>query len=136
MPKKSNNQNQQVNQQQVQNVQESTNEVVTNNQQVNTSMNQGQQQSGTFIQDTSRATGPHTDDPNKLHIVAVHKEGRFNTAFQLSDGQVVNLDQAIQLVESDQIEDMNTGVNREGEKFLRSYPDGDSSNNLNNLPRF
>lgn len=78
----------------------------------------------------------HHIDPNKLKIVAVQKDGRNIKAVQFQNGEVADIQQAIQMAEQDLIEDVNTGKNREGEKTLRSYPDGDPTNNLDNLPTF
>jgi hypothetical protein len=94
-------------------------------------------QYGTFMRDgTQYGQGPHTIDPNKAVIRAVHYEGGGISAVQFQDGSVVNIASAIAMSEAGLIEDANTGRNREGQKTLRSYPDGDPSNNLSNLPRF
>lgn len=81
----------------------------------------------------------HQDDPNKLHIVAVRKNGSGDIeAVQFQNGQIAGIEEAIQMAENDLIEDVNTGATR-GEnkhKTLRSYPDGDPTNNLDNLPTF
>lgn len=83
-----------------------------------------------------RNNGPHTIDPNKAMIQSVHYENGSIEAVKFQNGQVVDVQTAIEMTEADLIEDANTGVNRKGEKTLRSYPDGDPSNNLSNLPRF
>lgn len=94
-------------------------------------------QYGTFMRDgTQYGVGPHTIDPNKAMIQAVHYDDGAIAAVQFQDGRVVDIAGAIGMAESGLIEDVNTGRNREGEKTLRSYPDGDPSNNLSNLPRF
>ncbi|WP_274362161.1 DUF3892 domain-containing protein [Paenibacillus thermotolerans] len=94
-------------------------------------------QYGTFMRDgTQYGAGPHTIDPNKAIIRAVHYENGGISAVQFQDGTVVGIAHAIAMAEAGLIEDVNTGRNREGQKTLRSYPDGDPSNNLSNLPRF
>ncbi|UKS29788.1 DUF3892 domain-containing protein [Paenibacillus sp. HWE-109] len=94
-------------------------------------------QYGTFMRDgTQYGAGPHTIDPNKAIIQAVHYGDGGISAVQFQDGRVVGIDEAISMTEAGYIEDVNTGRNRQGEKTLRSYPDGDPSNNLSNLPRF
>lgn len=94
-------------------------------------------QYGTFMRDgTQYGLGPHTIDPNKAIIQAVHYENGGISAVQFQDGSVVEIAKAIAMAEAGLIEDVNTGRNREGQKTLRSYPDGDPSNNLSNLPRF
>lgn len=94
-------------------------------------------QYGTFMRDgTQYGAGPHTIDPNKAIIQAVHYGDGAISSVQFQDGRVVDIANAIAMTEAGLIEDVNTGRNREGEKTLRSYPDGDPSNNLSNLPRF
>jgi|GEM_PF-1083324 len=94
-------------------------------------------QYGTFMRDgTQYGAGPHTIDPNKYSIRAVHYENGGISAVQFQDGTVVDIAHAIAMAEAGLIEDVNTGKNRERQKTLRSYPDGDPSNNLSNLPRF
>jgi hypothetical protein len=81
----------------------------------------------------------HQVDPNKLQIVAVRKNGGGDiTEVKFQNGQTASVEEAIQMAEQDLIEDVNTGATR-GEnkhKTLRSYPDGDPTNNLDNLPTF
>jgi len=94
-------------------------------------------QYGTFMRDgTQYGKGPHTIDPNKAIITGVHYENGAIAAVQFQDGTRVDIAKAIAMAEAGYIEDVNTGRNREGQKTLRSYPDGDPSNNLSNLPRF
>jgi hypothetical protein len=94
-------------------------------------------QYGTFMRDgTQYGAGPHTIDPNKAIIQSVHYGDGGISAVQFQDGRVVDIAAAIAMTEAGLIEDVNTGRNREGQKTLRSYPDGDPSNNLSNLPRF
>ncbi|KIL34261.1 hypothetical protein SD71_21130 [Cohnella kolymensis] len=69
-------------------------------------------------------------------IQAVHYQNGAIAAVQLQNGSVVDIATAIGMAEAGLIEDVNTGRNREGQKTLRSYPDGEQSNNLSNLPRF
>lgn len=94
-------------------------------------------QYGTFMRDgTQYGRGPHTIDPSKAIISAVHYENGGISAVQFQDGTVVDIAYAIAMAEAGLMEDVNVGRNREGQKTLRSYPDGDPSNNLSNLPRF
>lgn len=94
-------------------------------------------QFGTFMRDgTQYGKGPHTIDPNKAIIQAVHYEDGGIRSVQFQDGTIVDIAHAIALAEAGLIEDVNTGKNREGQKTLRSYPDGVPENNLSNLPRF
>jgi hypothetical protein len=94
-------------------------------------------QFGTFMRDgTQYGLGPHTIDPNKAIIQAVHYQNGAIAAVQFQNGSVVDIATAIGMAEAGLIEDVNTGRNREGQKTLRSYPDGEPSNNLSNMPKF
>lgn len=55
-------------------------------------------------------------------------------SYRLDTGQVISKGEGIKLAEQGQIDGVTVGVSKSGEKFLRSMPDGDSSNNLDNLP--
>lgn len=58
------------------------------------------------------------------------------TDVQFDDGTTATIEQAIAMAEADVIAGVNTGVNVEGEKTLRSNRDDDPTNNLSNLPTF
>jgi len=58
------------------------------------------------------------------------------TEVMLKDGQVYSVDEAIQLAKDNLIEGVNVGRSKDGTEFLRSYPDGEEDNNLDNLPTF
>jgi len=76
---------------------------------------------------------------NQLEIVAVRKNGEGDLEqVKLNNGQVVDIQTAIQMAEQDQIANVNTGSTRgdNPHKTLRSNPDGDPTNNLDNLPTF
>jgi len=76
---------------------------------------------------------------NQLEIVAVRKNGDGDLEqVKLNNGQVVDIQTAIQMAEANQIANVNTGATRgdHPHKTLRSNPDGDPSNNLSNLPTF
>jgi hypothetical protein len=94
-------------------------------------------QYGTFMRDgTQYGKGPHTIDPNKGIIRAVRYMDGGISAVQFQDGSVADIATAIAMAEAGMIEDVNTGKNREGQKTLRSYPDGNPGNNLSSLPQF
>ena len=44
----------------------------------------------------------------------------------LNDGRIFDVNTAIEMAESGLIENVNTGATRDGEKTLRSDPDGNS----------
>ncbi len=72
-----------------------------------------------------------------MKIKAVRKdENGTIQQYQLDNGTTVDVNQAIQMVESKQIENCNVFTTRNGSKAIRSNNDGDPSNNLDNLPTF
>lgn len=74
---------------------------------------------------------------DKGRIVKVRKNGDGDiTNVMLEDGTVYSLDEAIQLTEQGNISGVNVGRSKSGTDFLRSDPDGDTSNNLDQLPTF
>lgn len=54
--------------------------------------------------------------------------------YKLSSGEVIGKQEAVKLAEKGQIEDVTVGTSKYGEKFLRSIPDADKKNNMDNLP--
>lgn len=77
-------------------------------------------------------------DPQKKTIVAVHKLHGNIKQVKFDTGEIVDIEQAIQMAEQGLINNVNTGATRGAHphKTLRSNPDGDPSNNLDNLPEF
>lgn len=69
----------------------------------------------------------------KITCVKHDKNGEI-ISYRLDTGQVISKSEGIKLAEQGQIDGVTVGVSKSGEKFLRSMPDGDSSNNLDNLP--
>ena len=56
--------------------------------------------------------------------------------YRLDNGTVVGVQQAIEMVESKQIDNCNVFTTKSGTKAIHSNNDGDASNNLDNLPTF
>lgn len=54
--------------------------------------------------------------------------------YELSNGQTVNKDEAIQMTKSGQIAGVAVVLNK-GNEYLRSLPDDNEGNNLSNLPK-
>lgn len=71
----------------------------------------------------------------QLQIVAVHMEGSDITQYQLSDGRIVGETEIVNLANQKLVSNVIVS-SRDGEEYVRSIPDGDPSNNLQNLPRF
>lgn len=72
-----------------------------------------------------------------MKIVAVSKDDKGTIQqYKLDNNQVVDVNQAISMVENKEIEHCNVFTTRNGSKAIRSNNDGDASNNLDNLPTF
>lgn len=66
-------------------------------------------------------------------IVALVKEGGRVTGYKLSDGNIVDKVDGVELAKQGEIK--NVGIaHRKGDEYLKSIPDGTESNNLGNLP--
>lgn len=66
-------------------------------------------------------------------IVALVKEDGLVTGYQLSDGRVLSKDEGVQLAKQGGIQGVGVAV-RNGTEYLKSLPDENEGNNLNNLP--
>ena len=71
--------------------------------------------------------------PNARHITALVKESGKITGYQLSDGQVINKEQGIELARKGEIAGVGIATNQ-GTEYLKSLPDQSEGNNLGNLP--
>lgn len=72
----------------------------------------------------------------ELKVVAVKKNDEGNLSkFKLNDGRVVNLDECAAMCDCGELSLTHT-TGKDGAPVIRSYPDGDESNNLSNLPEF
>ena len=66
-------------------------------------------------------------------IVGLVKSGGRISGYKLSDGQIVDKTQGVQLAKQGDI--LGVGVSsRNGNEYLKSLPDGTEGNNLSNLP--
>ena len=72
---------------------------------------------------------------NKTVITKVRKnpEGDI-TDVMLGDGNVYAINDAISMAKDGLIEGVNVGRAKNGREYLRSNPNGDKSDNLDNLP--
>jgi len=66
-------------------------------------------------------------------IVALVKESGRIRGYQLSDGQVLNKEEAVALARAGGIEGVGI-AHRHGAEYLKSLPDNTENNNLGNLP--
>jgi hypothetical protein len=74
-----------------------------------------------------------TPGPDARQIVALVKERGRVTGYQLSDGQIVDKAQGVQLAKQGGIQGVGISE-RKGNEYLKSLPDGTQNNNLGNLP--
>ncbi|MDF2567891.1 MAG: hypothetical protein K0R90_1347 [Oscillospiraceae bacterium] len=74
-----------------------------------------------------------TPNPDAKQIVALVKERGRVTGYQLSDGQVLDKPQGVQLAKQGGIRGVGIAV-RNGNEYLKSLPDGAENNNLSSLP--
>lgn len=72
-----------------------------------------------------------------MEVVAVRKDSKgIITSYKLDNGRVIQPNQAVTMVENGQLGGYNIATAKDGTKSIRSNPDGDSTNNLDNLPVF
>lgn len=106
-----------------------TNMNTMNNQNNN---NQNNNQFGNNLAMQSFETVP-TANANACEIVAQVKSSGDVTGYQLSNGQMVDLQTAVQMAKNGEIKGVGVATNQ-GTEYLRSLPDNDPNNNLGNLP--
>lgn len=74
-------------------------------------------------------------DKHKIVKVKKNSDGDI-TDIQLENGEVHAIKEAISLVKDEQISGVNVGKAKNGREFLRSNPNGNDEDNLDNLPSF
>lgn len=72
-------------------------------------------------------------NPNAPKISALVKDGGRVVGYQLSDNQIINKNQGVELAKQGGIQGVGI-ANRNGNEYLKSLPDGEENNNLTNLP--
>ncbi len=76
-------------------------------------------------------------EKQKESVIAVRKNGDDDIIeLKLSNGQVVDYKEGQQMAKNGMIVNVNVFNGPDGEEHLRSNPDGDPTNNLDNLPQF
>lgn len=98
----------------------------------NNQESQVNQQFGNNLAMQSFETIPNAN-VNACEIVAQVKSSGDVTGYQLSNGQTVDLQTAVQMAKNREIKGVGVATNQ-GTEYLRSLPDNDASNNLGNLP--
>ncbi|KOO50773.1 DUF3892 domain-containing protein [Priestia koreensis] len=73
----------------------------------------------------------------KEQFVAVRKNSDGDLdEFQTASGQILSYQDALQLVQAGNVENVSAFKGKDGGTYIRSNPDGDKSNNLDSLPTF
>lgn len=75
------------------------------------------------------------DGKTKITKVRKNPDGDITDVI-LTDGNVYSVDQAIILARDGVIEGVNVGRTKNGREYLRSNPNGETLDNLDNLPQF
>ena len=75
---------------------------------------------------------PHNNEKAQ-DIVALVKDSGKVTGYKLSDGNVVNKQQGVELARHGGIKGVGI-ASRNGNEYLKSIPDNKENNNLSNLP--
>lgn len=70
---------------------------------------------------------------SKIQKVKKNEDGDI-TAVMLDDGNVYDIDEAIRMAKNGQIEGVIVGRAKNGREYLRSQPNGNPNDNLDNLP--
>ncbi|MCL6478874.1 MAG: DUF3892 domain-containing protein [Peptococcaceae bacterium] len=71
-----------------------------------------------------------------MRIEKVKKNAEGDITDVMINGNVYNIDEAITMARDGIIEGVTVARARSGREYLRSLPDGDRANNLDNLPTF
>lgn len=74
-------------------------------------------------------------DKSKVIKVKKNPQGDI-TDVMLENGNVYSIDEAIMMAKDHLIEDVNVGKAKNGREYLRSNPNGDEGDNLENKPIF
>ncbi|HSQ33665.1 MAG TPA: DUF3892 domain-containing protein [Peptostreptococcaceae bacterium] len=75
------------------------------------------------------------NDKTKIINVRKNQQGDI-TDVMLQDGNVYAIENAIMLAKDHLIEGVNVGKAKNGREYLRSNPNGDKNDNLDNVPTF
>jgi len=76
-------------------------------------------------------------DNIKAKIVKIKKNNDGDITDVMTDnGNVYSIDEAIIMTKDHVIDGVNVGTARNGREYLRSNPNGEENDNLDNLPNF
>lgn len=72
-----------------------------------------------------------------MKITGVKKDSNGTISeYKLEDGAILSHEKAVKMAENNKLKGYNVATARNGVKSIRSNPDGDISNNLDELPEF
>jgi len=72
-----------------------------------------------------------------MKITEVKKDSNGTISeYKLEDGAILTHEKAVKMAENNKLKGYNVATARNGVKSIRSNPDGDISNNLDELPEF
>ena len=76
------------------------------------------------------------NDTNVGHVIeGISRDDRGEiNAYKLDNGEIVPKKQAVFMAKQGEIKGVSVVLSKNGEEFLRSLPDDDANNNLENLP--
>lgn len=74
-------------------------------------------------------------DTTKIIKVRKNNDGDI-TDIMLQNGSIFSINEAIMMARDNKIEGVNVGKAKNGREFLRSDPNGNEDDNLDNLPTF
>ena len=75
------------------------------------------------------------NDKSKILKVKKNQDGDI-TNVMTNNGNVYSIDEAIMMARDRTIENVNVGKTKNGREYLRSNPNEDENDNLDNLPTF
>lgn len=76
-------------------------------------------------------------DSNKKKIIKVKKNSEGDiVSVIMTDGNTYSIEQAIEMVKDYQVDGVNVAKSKSGREYLRSNPNGEEGDNLDNLPTF
>ena len=77
------------------------------------------------------------DNKDKAHIIKVKKNPNGDiTDVMFENGNVYSINEAIMMAKDGLIEGVNVGKARNGREYLRSNPNGNENDNLDNMETF
>ncbi|MFA6941665.1 MAG: DUF3892 domain-containing protein [Clostridiaceae bacterium] len=73
------------------------------------------------------------ENSHKIEAVVKDNKGEI-VGYRLDSGETVDKEKGVSMAKNGEITDVIVSKSKKGEEYLKSAPDGDKSNNLDNLP--